>query len=128
MRKFSIACLAILAAQLVGCGTVQTYEGPKKATHEVALVKTNIGQAALDAVWVGRLDGKELVLAYSELELAPGSHATQILIKRGFLTRSKAISFDAKAGHTYRVSGEFNSGTAWLVDEGTGELVAGEKP
>jgi len=128
LRKLTIACLAIAAMLVQGCGTMQAYEGPRKAAHEVAVLRTNIGEPALDAVWVGRLDGRRLDLAYAELEVAPGLHSAQVLIKRGFVTRSDDLSFDAKAGHHYRVKGDFHRGRAWVLDERTGELVAGEKP
>jgi len=128
MRMLFIACLAIAAMLVEGCGTMQAYDGPKKPASEIAVIKTNIGELALDAVWVGQLDGKRLDLAYAELEIAPGPHQAQILIKRGFVTRGIPASFDAKAGHTYRIKGDFHLGKTWVLDEGTGELVAGERP
>jgi len=128
VRKVFWACLALVAMLVQGCGTMQAYEGPRKPANEIAVIKTNVGELALDTAWVGKLDGRSLVLAYAELEVAPGSHSAQILIKRGFLTRSESFSFDAKAGHTYRVKGDFHLGKAWVTDERTGELVAGEKP
>jgi hypothetical protein len=128
MRKLVTALLATGALLIFGCGTTQTYDGPKKAVQEVAVLKTNVGEIALDTAWVGRLDGKEIVLAYSELEVLPGLRSIQVNVKRGFLTRSKAFSFEARAGRSYRVRGEFGSGYAWIEDESTGEIVAGEKP
>jgi hypothetical protein len=128
MRNLISALLATGALLVLGCGTTQTYDGPKRSAQEVAILKTNVGEIALDTVWAGRLEGKEIVLAYSELEVLPGLRLVQVNIKRGFITRSKTVSFEARAGRNYRVRGEFGSGSAWIEDESTGKIVGGEKP
>lgn len=127
MRALGFALLLLLAA---GCGTTQIYDGPKKPLHEVAVLRTNAGEIAFVTTWIGQIDGKELVAAYSEFEVLPGRHSLRVLLKAGILGASRNFSIDAKAGHTYRVKGIFSrsSAYAWIEDESTGEIVAGEKP
>lgn len=127
MRKLVFALLLLAA----GCGTlVQTYEGPKRPTSEVAVLKTNVGELSFTTAWIDLVDGRDLVIAYSELEVLPGRRTVRVAIKAGFLGGSRTLSFDAVAGRSYRVRGLLARGGAhaWLEDERTGELVAGEKP
>ena len=130
LRKILIAVLTTAALLVSGCGTVQTYDGPKRAAHEVAVLKTNVGELTLDTTWIGQIDGKEFVLAYSEVEIMPGRRSLRVNFKRGFIARSATVSLDARAGRTYRLKGVLGSGKlyAWIEDESTGETVAGEKP
>ena len=124
MRTLAFALLLLAA----GCGTTQTYEGPKKSAQEVAIVETNVGELTLDTTWVTAVDGKDLHLAYPKIEVLPGLRSLRVNIKRGFLTRGKTMSFEAIAGRTYRLIGEFRSGSAWIEDKSSGQVVAGEKP
>ena len=129
-RKMLSALLATGALLVFGCGTTQTYDGPRKAAREVAVLKTNVGEISLATAWVGQVDGKEIVPAYPELEVLPESRSIRINFKRGFIARAETVSLEAKAGRTYRARGELKSGKlyAWIEDECTGEKVAGEKP
>ena len=129
-RKVLSVVLVTVALLVSGCGTVQTYDGPKRAAHEVSVLKTNVGELTLDTTWIGQIDGKELVLAYSVVEIMPGRRSLRVNFKRGFIARSETVPLDARAGRTYRLKGELSSGKlyAWIEDESTGEVVAGVKP
>jgi hypothetical protein len=122
---------ALLSALLVsGCGgIVQTYEGPKKSSHEIAILKTNVGELTFDTAWVDQVDDKTLVRAYTELEVAPGRHSLRVQLSSGIIKANTSISFEAKAGRTYRVKGIIrrNGPIAWIEDDRTGEVIAGEK-
>ena len=116
---------------LWGCGgTVQTYEGSKKAAHEVAILRTNVGELTMTTTWVTRVDGRELVVAYSEIELLPGRRTLAINLTGGVLRTTATVSLDAKAGGIYRLHGTVQRGNflVWIVDQGTGEVVAGQQP
>jgi len=123
--------LAAGALLLSACGgMVQTYEGPKRAAHEIAILKTNVGELTFDTAWVDVVDGRNLVVAYSEIAVLPGRRSVRVQLSSGILKASGTVSFEAKAGRTYRVKGVIRRGVphAWIEDEGTGETVAGEKP
>ena len=120
-----------VALVLSACGgAVQTYEGSKKAAHEVAILRTNVGELTMTTTWVTRVDGKELVVAYTEIELLPGPHTLVINLTGGVLRAAATVSLDAKAGRIYRLQGTVHRGNflAWIVDQGTGEVVAGLQP
>lgn len=127
MRKLAFALLLLAA----GCGgTTQTYLGAKKPAHEVAVLKTNVGELTFTTAWIDVVDGKDLIVAYSELEVLPGRRSVRVAIKAGIIGGNRTLSFDAIAGRAYRVRGLLARGGsyAWLEDESTGQIVAGEKP
>jgi len=109
---------------------VQTYEGPRRPAHDVAILKTNVGEATFDTVWIDRVDSRDLVIAYSDIAVLPGRHSVRIQLTSGFLRANEIVSFDANAGRTYHVKGVIrrNGTRAWIEDDSTGEVVAGEKP
>jgi hypothetical protein len=124
--------LAASGALLVaGCGgLIQTYEGPRKPVHDVAIIKTNVGELTFDTVWIDLVDGKNLVRAYSEIEVLPDRHSVRVQLSSGFIKASGIVAFEANAGRTYHAMGTIlRSGPrAWIEDNSTGEIVAGEKP
>jgi hypothetical protein len=109
---------------------IQTYEGPKRSPQEVAILKTNVTELTLDTAWIDVVDGRNLVVAYSEIAVLPGRRSVRIQVSTGMFKASGTVSFEARAGRTYRVKGLIRRGTpfAWIEDDGTGETVAGEKP
>jgi hypothetical protein len=128
-RKIVCVVAATISLLTSGCGGMtQTYEGPKKAAGDVAILRTNVGELTFQTAWIDRVDDKNLVRAYSEIELLPGPHSVRIQLSSGFLRASRTVAFEAKGGHTYRVKGLMGrAGTsAWLEDAATGEIVAGE--
>ena len=130
-RKMRCALVLTSALLVSGCGgMVQTYEGPKRPAREVAVLKTNVGQLTFDTVWVDVVDDNKLIRAYSELEISPGRHSLRVQLTSGFLKASRIMAFEARAGHAYRVKGVIGvKGTlAWIEDDLSGELVAGEAP
>jgi hypothetical protein len=119
------------ALLVAGCGgMIQTYEGPKKAAQEIAVLRTNVGQLTFDTVWVDVVDDKKLIAAHSELEVSPGQHTLRVQLSSGFLKSSRVVVFDAKAGRTYRVKGVIGlrRTIAWIEEDISGDFVAGEKP
>ncbi len=131
LARNAILALPILVALLLtGCGgMVQTYDGPKRASSETATLKTNVGEMTFDTVWVDQVDERVLVRAYSELEVTPGRHVLRVQLSSGMLKASTRVSFEARAGHVYRVKGAMrrSGSVAWIEDERTGEVVGGDK-
>ena len=131
MFYLPMVLLMSVALSLSSCGgTVQTYEGSKKAAHEVAILRTNVGELTLTTTWVPRVDGKELVVAYTDIELLPGRRTLGIALTGGLLRAAATLSLDAKAGRIYRLHGMVQrlDFIVWIVDQGTGEVVAGQQP
>jgi hypothetical protein len=119
---------------LSGCGTMQVYEGPKRASHEVAVITSNLLAGLFDTAYILQIDGKDLGATDDNVEVLPGKHTVKIGVSTGLgyqqYIGNKTISFEAIAGHTYQVNGKIRKGDtfAWIEDKNTGELVAGEKP
>ena len=132
VRNLLCVLLAAGGALLVaGCGgMIQTYDGPRKPAHDVAILKTNVGELTFDTVWIDLVDGKNLVRAYSEIEVLPGRHSVRIQLSSGIIRVSRLVSFEANAGRTYLVKGIIlRSGSrAWIEDNSNGEIAGGEKP
>ena len=131
LRKISNAFSLSGALLLGGCGgVVQTYDGPKRNANEMAILKTGVGELTFHTVWVDRVDEATLVRAYSEVEVAPGRHSLRVQLSGGIVKASTNISFEARAGRVYRLQGTIGRGgaIAWIEDERTGEIVAGDRP
>lgn len=127
LRRLTCALLTTGAWLLAGCTTMQAYEGPKKASHETAVIKSN---PLRDGAFVQQINGKNLGFIDGSVEVLPGLHSLTIRVLIGFGGGSKTISLEAKAGGTYRVNGKITKGEvyAWVEDEADGEIVAGKKP
>jgi len=131
VRKRLRALLAVSAMLVSACGGVmQVYEGPKKPSNEVAILRTNVGELTFDTAWVDLVDGRNLIRAYSEVEILPGRHSLRIQLSSGILKASRTVSFEAQAGRAYRVRGSLRSGGtyAWIEDDRTREAIAGAQP
>lgn len=124
----------VLAVSTSGCGTMQSYEGPKRAPDEIAVIKSNIYQSFTTTAYVGEIDGTDLSSVQDKAEVLPGEHAVKIYVTRGLggqqYISSKTLKLKAQAGHTYRVNGTIRDGDAyaWITDEKGGYIVSGEEP
>lgn len=115
-----------------GCTTMKSYEGPKLPPENVALIKGSLG--TIVQVTILEVDGKARGFTEEISEILPGEHTVKIHVSSGFgflrIGNKKTLSFKAKAGHTYKAEGKIIKGNtfAWIVDETTNEVVAGERP
>ena len=118
-----------------GCATKQAYEGSKLPRESVATIKPTAG--IIDAAWILQVDGKERGFFEEIVEVLPGEHTIKIQVTSGFggifspqFVGNKTLSFRASAGHTYKADGTIKKGDtfAWIVDDTTNEVVAGERP
>lgn len=111
-----------------GC-TSRLYSGPRLPSSEVAVV------AGSSHYWIVQATGVNIkavdgVATHNKVELLPGPHIIDVSfhaeeLGMRYSSRGRcSIQFDASAGHTYCVDGEFTHRQqkwhAWMVDEGTG--------
>jgi hypothetical protein len=126
-----ISCIAI------SCATVQTYEGDPLPQEKVAVIKSNYWGHLTGAIIVREIDGKDVGFNPGDVHVLPGMHTVKIRVTHslgylGTIMASRTVNLSAEAGHTYMVDGRIyrfgESVWIWIVDEETGEVVAGMKP
>ena len=118
-----------------GCTTMQSYEGAKLPPEDVAIIKESF--SVINRASILEVDGKARSFFEESSEILPGEHTVKIQVISGFGSfigpqhiGNRTLSFQASAGHTYKVDGKIKKGDtfAWIVDETTNEVVAGESP
>jgi len=110
-----------------GCATKQAYEGSKLPRESVAVIKDSFG--VIDGAGILQVDGKKRGFFDKIVEVLPGEHTLVVQVHSAGVARNKALTFNARAGHVYRVDGKVSRGNAiaWIEDETTNEVVAGER-
>jgi hypothetical protein len=104
---------------------------PKFPSEGLALIKSSFG--LVDLASISEVDGETRGFTEDIAEILPGEHTVKIRVRSGFVGAeyigSKTLSFRARAGHSYKVEGKTKREHtfAWIVDETTGEVVAGKK-
>ena len=129
--------------------TLQSYPGPRFPSEQTAVLKGTHHVYPYAIFWpifvrakVLSVDGKSAhdSVGYEnadEIEILPGIHEVSVFLEfhglgntstsRGFRT----YVFTADAAHTYKVDGNWNFNREhdiWIIDEQTGQIVAGNKP
>jgi hypothetical protein len=146
---FAVSVIGILCLT-TGCQNlsrhIRAYDGPPLATNQIALLKVQ-WELAHVMLSVNKVDDKRPKRYFaSEIELLPGLHLLEVSYRdsSGFKsTQDATIGFDAAAGSIYELHGEafemtlkqmitkefvpFShwKWTLWIVDAGTGKVVAG---
>ena len=114
---------------------MRAYDGPELPPDQVAVVKTTGGLT--DMARIADIDGRTGRGNVDTAEILPGPHSITIRISSGsgFIGDpqkfgDKTLLFTATAGHSYLIEGTIEDDTsyAWIVDEATNAVVAGEKP
>jgi hypothetical protein len=125
---------ALLSMLLASCGTMQGYEGAKELPANIAVIKSSLLDHFFDTAMIIEIDGTEVGGFQDKVEVLPGEHTVKIHVSSGVgytqFVGNKTVVLRAVAGRTYKVDGKIRKGEpwAWIVDEATGQLVAGEKP
>ncbi len=117
--------LLIVSIFLNGCGTMQLYTGDRLPKGEVAIIKTNM-DSWLRNTWISEIDGKPVGIMNTKVEVLPGVHTLRIKVKDSEFAQPvymgvDTISFEAEAGHVYRVDGKIKrvEAVTWVIDEAT---------
>ena len=137
MKPLSIILTVLLSWLVISCATVQTYEGETLPLEEVAVIKSNYWGRLSGGIIVREVDGKDVGLNPGDVLVLPGKHTVKIRVTHslgylGTIMASGTVTIFAEAGHTYMVDGRIyqfgESVWVWIVDEETGQVVAGMKP
>ncbi len=159
MKKFGIQIIATavmcgLVFAVTGCSStgnpLRCYDGPTRATNEVALLKVERDSFR---AFVQRVDDKDINRGKTfirntttEIELLPGTHTleTAYADKHGrHSVRNAKLSFECENGHEYElcvapdfetrgtmwrkeIFGGRSGWTAWIIDTQTKKAVAGQ--
>jgi hypothetical protein len=119
-----IAALLVLSLP-VGCTTTKKmYEGPELPGDQIAVVSTSgnpgLGKhthiISVEGISTWKVDNAEVLPGDSTFEIVHGLGGCA-----GY-DYSGIISFEARAGHEYQIETERDF--IWVVDKGTGEIVA----
>lgn len=114
-RLAAIGWPAVPALLLAGCATYQGYEGPRRASDDIAVIH---GDAKLRAempvaVVIRSVDGRPVDIKYSSVALAPGKHELIIDCQVGGTTGSTTrhrLEVDVGGGESYRLSARMSPG------------------
>jgi len=103
-RHHSFLAAALL---LAGCVTERGYEGPALAADERVLVRADpvVSAGAPVQVRLRRVDGRELGLAASQVELPPGKHEFLVdcRVAESGSVRRFTVSAELEGGGRYRL-------------------------
>lgn len=131
--------------------TVRMYSGTQLSPDKIAKIKGTHNFYLLIAVTahILKVDGQEVLgevdgqkVLGEEIEIIPGNHEVIVFLRAiaantyapgtpsEYLGEPQTFSFIAKAGHVYKVDGNWNhrDNQIWIFDEQTREIVAGKKP
>jgi hypothetical protein len=102
--------VVVLGALGAGCATERLYQGPPLPPAERAIVRADPALSAGLPVTVRlrRVDGREVPLTASRVELAPGAHELLVdcrVRESGALARF-ALAVEVEAGGSYRLVAE----------------------
>ncbi len=97
----------MLAVLVAGCTTERAYEGPPLAKDERAIVRADpvVSAGAPLQVRLRQVDGREVGLTASQVELPPGKHAFLVdcrVAETGSVRRF-TVSAELDAGGRYRL-------------------------
>jgi len=106
-RRLRAILVAATTAVVAGCGSLQAYEGARLPAGERALVHADLSLSAGLPVEVilRKVDGYEVPVSKSTVELPPGSHRFVVdcrVPEAGVVTRF-VIDAEVEAGGSYRL-------------------------
>jgi hypothetical protein len=104
---------------------MQLYTGDRLPKEEVAIIKPNM-EGWFRNTWISEIDGKPVGITNKKVEVLPGIHTLRIKVKDSEFAQPvymgvDTISFEAEAGHVYRVEGKIKrvEAVTWVIDEET---------
>ena len=100
----------VVAALLVGCATERAYDGPALPAGERATVRADpVVSAGLPVqLRIRSVDGREVGLSASKVELPPGSHVLLVdcRVAESGSVRRFTVEADLESGRRYRLAAE----------------------
>jgi hypothetical protein len=113
VSRRNVLALSLLAV-CAGCMTVQTYDGPRRESDEVARISGDlpVTAGAPVSVILRQVDGRELKLGQIAVELLPGEHELLVdcrIAETSSITRH-ALDVDVSAGRQYRLVAQVEPG------------------
>lgn len=100
----------VVAALLVGCATERAYDGPELPAGESATVRADpVVSAGLPVqLRIRSVDGREVGISASKVELPPGSHALLVdcRVAESGSVRRFTVEADLESGRRYRLEAE----------------------
>ena len=145
-HQIKIALIIGLLLAIAGCArpvTVRMYEGPELPPEEKAIIKESRHEhdSSTTEAYILKLDGEWLPnyrTTPGVVEVLPGDREITCWVTyASFWTAfgpiagpPLSLTFQAEAGHVYRVDGDFHyvKSHLWIVDETTGVEVAAHRP
>lgn len=135
-HKIKITLVIGLLLAIAGCITpVKMYEGADLPPEQTAIIKPTCPKLFNpECASIVEVDGKD-VPPNNLLPIAvlPGEHEImcEVLFSIGYkwlVSPARTLTFQADAGHVYRVDGIYHKNHLWIVDETTGVEVAAHRP
>jgi hypothetical protein len=106
LRPGTLALLPV-AVLLSGCATERAYEGPRLAADERAVVRADpaVSAGAPVQVRLRRVNGREVGITASQVELPPGQHEFLVdcRVAESGSVRRFTVSAELDAGGRYRL-------------------------
>ncbi len=135
-RLLKFTAILATAGLLCAFGGEPMYEPPAGDVEDVAMIKAVTGGHP-DMTRLVSIDGKACGVK-GQVALTPGKHTIEFLVSHAYLraepvpeadSYEHALSFEAKAGHTYVVKSDSarDTITVWIEDEATGERLIEDK-
>lgn len=102
--------LVVIAAACAGCATERAYPGPELPPAERAVVRADPALSAGLPVTVRlrQVDGRDVPLSASRVELAPGAHQLLVdcRVRESGAQARFALAVEVEAGGSYRLVAE----------------------
>jgi hypothetical protein len=121
---FFPAAFIVLAALVAGCATERAYDGPPLPAGERAIVRADpVVSAGLPVqLRIRRVDGREIGLSASKVELPAGRHALLVdcRVTESDSLRRFTVEAELEPGRSYRLAAEAtarNCETVRLIDD-----------
>jgi len=120
-----------------GCMTMQAYTGESRGVQETALLT----ETSYHPLYIRSVNGSPVGFFHNKARILPGANylRVKVLMPLGSDVRGvpmienyfiQEITFEAKAGHVYRIDGIVNRNKqwVWVEDAESREVVGGSKP
>jgi hypothetical protein len=117
----AISLLVMLCLLDLGCATHRMYDGEARPKDQVAVIEHPTGPSGVQ-VTIENVDGRPHDGGHGDTDVLPGRHKVALKVLRGKMMAAQSVSFDARAGHVYRIEAA-ESLLCSVFDDATGNNV-----